>query len=99
MFIPGSTQPLKLKNVEGELESFHCTFETVLSFVTGALRPPPCGFNPQPSLSFHCGQQLPRANTCSSTLYLPLPDKLPTFEDFSFKMAFGILNSAGFQRV
>ena len=92
-------QPLKLTNSNGRVESFYFTYETLLTFVTGAPRPPPYGFQPKPSLAFYLNRQLPRANTCANTLYLPLQTELPTFEQFSYDMVFGILNSAGFQRV
>ena len=48
----GQEQLLRLANQCGEIETFHCTYKTLLSFVTGALRPPPSGFEPLPTIAF-----------------------------------------------
>ena len=97
----GAEQPMELKNMDGQTERFHCKLETILAFTTGAPLPPPCGFTPKPNIQYTQGN-FPRANTCGNTLYLPIPtmpDPLPSYEEFCFKMVYGVLNAAGFQRV
>ena len=65
----------------------------VLIFSTGANSPPPLGFNNKPTIEFIDGE-LPKANTCAPTLYLPLG--ISEFERFKTQMDFAILNSPCF---
>lgn len=90
---------LLLRNYSGGEELFKCDFETILSFVTGATRPPPSGFQNQPTIQFHDEGPYPRTNTCANTLYLSVQQPLPRSEEYIYRLAFGILNSAGFGRV
>ena len=73
------------------------SLEDVLKFVTGAPSTPPMGFEPSPSIQFHSDSDLPIANTCSNTLFLPR-DSLSD-EDFNYNVISGIVNSAGFGRI
>lgn len=78
---------------EGECST---QLEDILSFVTGANRIPPIGFEPQPSIEFEDDNaKYPVAHTCANVLRLPL---LKTYEEFKPNMDFGILNSPGFGR-
>ena len=87
---------LQLLNRSGQMETFAISYNTILTFATGATFPPPSGFIPTPAIAFHAESQYPRANTCANTLYLTLQKPLPTSEEFAYCFAFGILNSAGF---
>lgn len=69
----------------------------ILAFVTGAPSLPPLGFLPQPSIQFHATSAFPKANTCSNTLYLPL--QRMTYDEFKYKILYGISNSFGFGQV
>lgn len=94
-----SDQPLELCDKNGMKYMFKCQLETVLCFTTGAPRPPPCGLIPSATICFTHNEEYPMANTCANTLYLPVLKPLPTYEIFCYNMVFGMLNSAGFQRV
>ena len=65
----------------------------VLVFTTGASEMPPSGFDTTPEVAFTEGS-LPRANTCSTTLYLPISHE--DYNLFKESMDFGILNSPCF---
>ena len=69
----------------------------ILAFTTGSPNEPPLGFDPLPHLEF-VGDEgkspLPKANTCTNTLYLPVVND--NLDRFSYFMASGILNTAGF---
>ena len=47
------------------------SLEDVLVFITGASVPPPMGFETTPTIEFADGN-LPKANTCATTLHLPI---------------------------
>ena len=74
------------------------TFESILAFVTGSPHPPPVGFKPIPSINFDY-KKFPRANTCANTLYLPLEKPLPTYEEFCYRLSYGVANTVGFGHV
>uniref|UniRef100_A0A672HNG8 HECT domain-containing protein n=1 Tax=Salarias fasciatus TaxID=181472 RepID=A0A672HNG8_SALFA len=62
----------------------------VLIFATGLKKIPAVGFIPQPELHFlpnDTSSHLPKANTCSLTIQIPLG---LNFEDFKEQMNFGI---------
>ena len=69
----------------------------ILKFVTGAPAPPLVGFTPTPTIQFHVEYQFPIANTCSNTLYLPLPNV--SDEEFKYNVLSGIINGVGFGTV
>jgi hypothetical protein len=74
------------------------TLGDVLIFATGIDDIPPLGFIPMPSIRFWEDVR-PRANTCDTTLYLPLfPNSVDEveYEVFKEKMSDGILNSPSF---
>ena len=50
------------------------TLEDILTFFTGADRPPPLGFQPYPTLHF-CNDELASAQTCEIGLSLPIIHK------------------------
>ncbi len=77
-------------------ESFFITCTDILSFTTGARTIPPLGFDPKPSIQFINNSTMPKANTCSNILYLPL---LTSREEFIYSVAYGILNTEGFGQV
>lgn len=70
---------------EGDEVQLKMKYEMILFFTTGAPREPQ-GTSPYP-----------RSNTCSNTIYLPTIEM--SFEKFSYYMAYGITNTAGFGRV
>lgn len=90
---------LKLMNQAGEIEEFSLDFKAILFFTTGAPYPPPAGFAKPPTIAFQDNSPYPRSNTCANTIYLPSMKPLVSSEEFSYAMAFGILNAAGFGRV
>ena len=74
------------------------TLGEVLTFATGCDDIPPLGFTPMPTLKFHEDVH-PKANTCDTTLYLPLFPGVSgdvEYEIFKEKMDYGILNSPSF---
>ena len=68
--------------------------DDILIFATGALRVPPLGFLPQPSVVFSKETRFPTANTCANIISLPLGHE--SYETFKESMDFTILNSPGF---
>jgi len=46
------TRVLTLAGNDGDIQTLTVTFETLLSFATGAPRPPPAGYKPIPTLAF-----------------------------------------------
>ena len=54
---------------EGKL--VHLTLGDILSFFTGAVKPPPLGFTPRPSLNFNNHDVYATASTCALELCLP----------------------------
>lgn len=82
---------LKLAGNDGDIQTLTVTFEILLSFATGAPRPPPAGNKPMPTLAFEDQRSpFPRANTCSNTLYLSIAKPLPSPEVFAYNMAYGM---------
>ena len=74
------------------------TLGEVLTFATGNDEIPPLGFIPMPSIRFWEDVR-PKANTCDTTLYLPLFPNVNgevAYEEFKEKMDDGILNSPSF---
>lgn len=84
-------------NLKSNQECFKLTLEGILVFTTGASAVPPMGFDLTPRIIFHSTSPFPKANTCVPSLSLPLCIK--EYECFKYKMAFGILNTAGFSDV
>ncbi len=78
---------------------FSIHFEDILAFTTGAPREPPLGYDPPPQLNFLSKAMYLKANTCSTTLYLPLAVSTMELKKFSYYMVYGILNSIGFGQV
>ena len=77
--------------------SFNLKLQDILAFVTGAIHPPPIGFQKPPTIKFHNEGPFPRAaNTLFYQLYTsPIPDS----DSYMYQLAFGILNTAGFGRI
>jgi hypothetical protein len=69
------------------------TYAKILHFATGAEEPPPLGFSPMPTICFW-PEKLPKAVTCTNTLYLPTA--MSTYKDFKNNMEFAVLNTEGF---
>jgi hypothetical protein len=90
MHIPGKKLKYLYSFLANEASS---KLEDVLVFITGASVPPPKDFETTPTIEFHDGN-LPRANTCSTTLNLPIVYK--EYEVFKGKMDLAILNSSSF---
>ena len=82
---------------DGLEQTFTIKLEDILAFVTGAPSEPPMGFHPQPAINFQRTSPYPRASTCSNVLFLPLREM--DYNEFTYRMCFGILSSAGFGRV
>ena len=85
---------IKAVSHEGDEVHLKINYEMILFFTTGAPREPPVRFDPIPSVGFQGTSPYPRSNTCSNTIYLPTTE-MP-FEKFSYYMAYGITNTAGF---
>ncbi|XP_041102640.1 G2/M phase-specific E3 ubiquitin-protein ligase-like [Polyodon spathula] len=76
------------------------SFKQILSFITGADKKPPLGFQPPPSIAFlheinteGSVSKFPEANSCCNILKLPI---LNSYVDFKKNMDFGILSCPGF---
>jgi len=85
-----------IKNEDPDGEDFLVDVGSVLSFITGADRPPPMGFPNTPQIMFDTSKDrsLPTSSTCGPTLYLPLVLNDPDL--FSQKMDFAICCAHGF---
>ncbi|MGH0146745.1 UNVERIFIED_CONTAM: hypothetical protein FKN15_055405 [Acipenser sinensis] len=91
---------LGVHRIHWKEESTTVSFKQILSFVTGADKKPPLGFQPPPCISFlheinteGTVSKFPEANTCCNILKLPI---LSFYVDFKKNMDFGILSSPGF---
>lgn len=96
-FLTESDGHLSIIDVEGCETTLSLKLQDILAFGTGANAVPPMGFSPEPTISFHSASLLPKANTCSNTIYLPT--ETISYSTFTYNMAFGIANSAGFGQV
>ena len=88
---------MKQGRVETSYEEFKLSLEDILIFCTGCSAVPPMGFEINPEIKFQNSSPMPTANTCSLTLSLPLGSK--DYDDFRYKMAFGISNAIEFGHV
>ena len=78
-----------------EAEVQQVTLGQVLSFFTGAERPPPMGFDEEAGIWFSPTATFPTASTCA--LELTLPTKYHDNADmFHEKMLYGLQNHGGF---
>ena len=75
-----------IEKEDGSGDVLHIGLGDLLSFVTGADHPPPLGFSVSPSIKFTDDPQrvLPKASTCTVTLYI----SVHLTEYASFKQAF-----------
>ena len=76
-------------------ETGDLTLEEILSFVTGADKVPPSGFQPSPSITFNQDNVYPKASTCALTLILPTKYH-SDYVAFKNKLTFGFKNHGGF---
>lgn len=83
----------------GQNDEGGVTPSKILSFITGAEKPPPMGFAQQPTIRFIEDKTkiLPTASMCALSLYLPLP--LTEYQSFQHNMDMAILNTIGFGQV
>ena len=83
----------------GQNDEGGVTPSKILSFITGAEKPPPMGFAQQPTIRFIEDKTkiLPTASTCVLSLYFPLP--LTEYQSFQHNMDMAILNTIGFGQV
>ena len=81
----------------GDKISFNITLPDVLAFITGARIEPAIGFDSTLSICFQESSPFPTANTCATTVYLPLSHE--TFDVFAYHVIFGICNAAGFGQI
>ena len=78
---------IKMEDQEQEL---FAALENILAFSTEAIKVPPAGFSPDPSIQFQTESLYPMANTCANCLSLPL-----STEDYS-DFILAINDSVGF---
>ena len=83
---------LRVKN-----STFKLFLSDIIAFTTGMPFEPPLGFSPHPSATFTTTSKYPSANTRENVLCIPTEDA--SYEDFTWHMCFGILNSAGFGQI
>ncbi len=77
-----------------EHENRSLTLEDFLTFVSGANRIPPTGFEKLITIDFNDTFLYPTASTCRLTMYLPT--KFDTYSDFKSAMIEGLVSGFGF---
>ena len=81
-------------NSEGEPETYHITLEMIMMFGTGMTEEPPMGFQLKPSLTFRRYRLFPEGNTCDNNIRIPAKEM--SYDQFVYKVTFGITNSLGY---
>ena len=100
-FVPlcfmASDGKVQASNREGVPDIYDVMLNRVLMFAAGATVELPIGFLPKPTITFQCESPLPRTNTCTNTIHLPLEHK--EYEQFKYHILYGIFNDAGLGQV